>query len=446
MGERQEFERALSQLPASLAAVTETIPAIIFIHQGGRCRFVNSAAERILGYPREQLFQRHVWEFVHPDYQELVRDRAMKREAGMEVPVRYEFPVITRGREVRWLDCSARRIEFDGRPAVLVCALDITARKRMESDLRASEERFRQVIEQIREVFWMSDPSMDEILYISPSYEEIWGRTCASLYASPRDWLEAIHADDRERVRQAALTREAHGDYCEVYRIVRPDGSTRWIEDRAFPVRNEAGEVYRIAGIAEDITVRKQATERGAAFARLGLQLSGVSTPREAASIIVGIASDLLGWDACYLHLYSAKQNRILPVLTMDTIHGQRVRVRENSFTPDPSPLMLEVMKDGPRIVHREVQGTLGSPVPPLVRFGDRERLSACMMYVPIRHGLRNIGILSIQSYTPHSYTPADLDTLQALADHCVGALARIQATANLKQMEQQFLEFGARA
>jgi PAS domain S-box-containing protein len=94
------------------------------------------------------------------------------------------------------------------------------------------------------------------MLYVSPAYEEIWGRSVASLLASPRDWIDAIHADDRERVLQA-LPRQARGEYAEEYRIVRPDGEVRWIRDRAFPVLGEGREVHRIVGIAEDITDRK---------------------------------------------------------------------------------------------------------------------------------------------------------------------------------------------
>ncbi|MGH7252024.1 MAG: PAS domain S-box protein [Nitrospiraceae bacterium] len=132
-------------------------------------------------------------------------------------------------------------------------------RRRAEDALRESEERFRQVAENIREVFWMTDPEKTRIIYISPGYEQIWGRTCQSLYTEPRSWLDAIHPDDRTRVREAALTRQASGDYDEEYRVVRPDGSTRWIHDQAFPVRDESGKTYRVTGIAEDITERKQA-------------------------------------------------------------------------------------------------------------------------------------------------------------------------------------------
>lgn len=138
---------------------------------------------------------------------------------------------------------------------------DITERKRADEALRESQERFRQLAENIQEVFWMTDPRKTQMLYVSRGYEEIWGRTRESLYASPRSWLDAIHPDDRARVLEAALTKQADGTYDEIYRIVRPDGTIRWIQDQAFPVRDESGTPYRIAGIATDITAHQQAQE-----------------------------------------------------------------------------------------------------------------------------------------------------------------------------------------
>lgn len=139
--------------------------------------------------------------------------------------------------------------------------MDITERNKIETALRESEEQFRQVTEHIQEVFWLSDTLKNEVLYVSPAYASIWGRSCESLYRSPRSWLEAIHPEDRERVWEAALTKQAAGTYDEEYRIVRPDGSVRWIRDRAFPVHDSSGAVSRIAGVADDITEHKRAEE-----------------------------------------------------------------------------------------------------------------------------------------------------------------------------------------
>jgi PAS domain S-box-containing protein len=128
--------------------------------------------------------------------------------------------------------------------------------------LRESEERFRQFAENITKVFWMTDPAMSQMLYVSPAYQKIWGRTCASLYASPRDWLAAVHPEDRERISQAAAQMAVFCDYNVEYRIIRPDQTECWIRDRRFQVRNAAGQVYRIVGTAEDITERKKLEEQ----------------------------------------------------------------------------------------------------------------------------------------------------------------------------------------
>jgi PAS domain S-box-containing protein len=127
---------------------------------------------------------------------------------------------------------------------------------RAEIILRESEERFRQMAEHIEAVFWMTDPRKEQMLYISPAYETIWGRSCANLYASPQEWMEAVHPEDRDRIKAAAKEKQVQGQYDEEFRIVRPDGEIRWIRDRAFPIRDHQGAVYRVAGVAHDITDR----------------------------------------------------------------------------------------------------------------------------------------------------------------------------------------------
>jgi PAS domain S-box-containing protein len=130
-----------------------------------------------------------------------------------------------------------------------------------EQALRESAQRLRQLTENIREVFWITSADGREMVYVSPAYEEIWGRTCQSLYKQPTDWSNAIHAEDRDRVTKAFFQGTSQAGFNEEYRIVRPDSSLRWIWDRGFPIRNDAGEVHRIAGIAEDITERKRAED-----------------------------------------------------------------------------------------------------------------------------------------------------------------------------------------
>jgi PAS domain S-box-containing protein len=102
----------------------------------------------------------------------------------------------------------------------------------------------------------------NQVIYVSPAYERIWGRTRATLYESPRSWLDAIHPDDRAQILRAAKAAQTGTGYDEIYRIQRPDGAVRWIHDRAFPVRGTEGEIVRVVGTAEDITEQRQLEEQ----------------------------------------------------------------------------------------------------------------------------------------------------------------------------------------
>ncbi|MGH7484345.1 MAG: PAS domain-containing hybrid sensor histidine kinase/response regulator, partial [bacterium] len=137
---------------------------------------------------------------------------------------------------------------------------DITERRIAEEQLRESEQRFRQIAETIRDVFFIQEPTSSHMFYVSPAYEEIWGRTCESLYEQPASWAEHIHPDDRAYAyEQFTAGRFTGFDY--EYRIVRPDGDIRWIRARGFPVLDNDGKPYRTAGVAADITEHKQAQD-----------------------------------------------------------------------------------------------------------------------------------------------------------------------------------------
>jgi PAS domain S-box-containing protein len=135
---------------------------------------------------------------------------------------------------------------------------EISDRKQTEEQLRKTMQQLRQLAENISDAFWMRDSEETRMVYVSPAYEKIWGRSCKDLYQSPDAWLRAIHPEDREQIAQAMLTKQTTGEYNQEYRIFRPDGTLRWIRDRAFPIRDSSGKVTRIVGIAEDVTDRRR--------------------------------------------------------------------------------------------------------------------------------------------------------------------------------------------
>lgn len=139
---------------------------------------------------------------------------------------------------------------------------EVAQRRQAEFTLRDREAQFRQLAENIREVFFVMDVHFRETLYINPAYEEIWGRSCQSLYEKPSSFLEPIPLDDRKRLVESILhTQKGELTPDIEFRVIRPNGDLRWVLVQAVPIRNERGDVYRISGVALDITERKRVQE-----------------------------------------------------------------------------------------------------------------------------------------------------------------------------------------
>jgi PAS domain S-box-containing protein len=128
--------------------------------------------------------------------------------------------------------------------------------------LDESDSRFRQIADNLSSVVWLSDPNFQRLLYVNLAYERLWGRSPAQLYVDADSFIEGVHPSDREAVHDA-LARMSDGSSDVEFRIIRPDGTVRWVMGRGFPVRDESGRVFRMAGIIEDITEQHQyLTER----------------------------------------------------------------------------------------------------------------------------------------------------------------------------------------
>ena len=186
------------------------------------------------------------------------------REFEEDVPFLMVSGIVEEGAAIEVMRAGAHDFLSKDQLARLVPALERELRdsaiRRSQAgtrrDLEMSETRFREFAEHIRDVFWVSDPEKTEVEYVSPAYEEVWGRSREELYRDPMSWFEAVHPEDSDRVR-ADLALQTTGGYEVQYRILRPDGQVRWIWDRAFPILDDQGRAIRIVGTAEDITERK---------------------------------------------------------------------------------------------------------------------------------------------------------------------------------------------
>jgi PAS domain S-box-containing protein len=202
-----------------------------------------------------------------------------------------------------WLLLTATPIAAGLVNGVIVMHVDITAEKIAEESLRASEARFRQMAEHIRDVFFLEDVESKRLLYVNPAYAAIWGRSCESLYEKPQSWLDAIHPDDRAAIEHRYRDAMSAAQFEFEFRIVRPDGSIRWIQTRGFPVHDASGKIARVTGIARDITESKwaardlQQSERRFSDMLDNVEMAAVMLDREARiTYCNGYLLRLTGW------------------------------------------------------------------------------------------------------------------------------------------------------
>lgn len=196
---------------------------------------------------------------IHPDDRQQVID-AVHACIERDVPYDIEHRVVWPDGSVRWLlERGGTTRGTRGEPLhMLGIVQDITERKQAAKSLAESEALFREFAENTDDVFWVRDLRSNRMIYANPAYGKIWGRSCAALLANPLDFLDTVHPDDLDSVREGML-RQQRGEYFNRnYRIIRTDGQIRWVHVQAFPIRNSAGVVYRIGGLARDITRQQQ--------------------------------------------------------------------------------------------------------------------------------------------------------------------------------------------
>jgi len=327
-----------------------------------------------------------------------------------------------------------------------VAAYELGKRRAAEIALRESEERFQQLVENIQQVFWMREAQTNQILYISLAYEAVWGRSRTSLYEDSQSFLEGVHPDDREGVRRARA-QPAEQSFEIEYRVIHLDGTTRWLRSHSFPIYDERGQVYRIAGIAEDITERKQAetalqetnarlgaglaelerrTREISSLSEMGELLQACQTTVEAYSVIGKLIQQLFPDEIGRLYMISASRNLVEAIAAWGPIPDDEV-----VFTPDD----CWALRRGH--LHR-VEPNAATPVcrhvvtPP----------PAAFVCVPLIAQGEALGLLHIRRVSAvqangeqpgHHFTEARLQLAQTAADSIALALANLKLRESLR-------------
>ena len=253
--ERQRGEAALTASEAHYRTILENVGDSVFVTDlEGHYLDVNPQACRLTGHTREELLEIGVTDTYVPEDRVTAAIRIAEIGAG-RVNV-FTRRMLRKDGTVVLVEGSASLLP-DGRG--ISTFRDITDRARAEDQIRESEQRFRELAENVREVFFIVDPATGLALYVNPAYERVFGHSREHAYTTPYAWAEAVHPEDRA----TALTNESSaseaGESRPVeYRVVRPDSTIRWVRGQAIRVRNAAGEITRLVGTAEDITELKR--------------------------------------------------------------------------------------------------------------------------------------------------------------------------------------------
>jgi PAS domain S-box-containing protein len=242
--------------------VTNTIDQVFWMTDPKKSDqlFISKAYEKIWGRSLESLKEdpESFLKAIHEEDRKKVID-ALPNQIHGTYDIEYRV-ISEKDGKTRWVNDKAFPVKnADGQVYRVVGTVkDITEEKRLIEELKESDEKFFQVTNHIDDVFWMTDPKKSDQLFISKAYETIWGRSLESLREDPESFLKAIHEEDRKKVLDA-LPNQIHGTYDIEYRVIsKKDGKTRWVNDKAFPVKNALGQIYRVVGIVKDITEEKR--------------------------------------------------------------------------------------------------------------------------------------------------------------------------------------------
>ena len=307
-------------------------------------------------------------------------------------------------------------------------------RRAAEAELAAREKYFRALTDNALDVVTLLDVT-GAFLYSSPSVRMTRGYTPEEL--TGQSAFSRIHPDDLPEVLKAFQFSLAHPEQVLTltFRFRHQNGS--WIHlESVGQNRISDPDIAALVINSRDLTERKRIERRSNVLSALGRSLSSVSCPREAAEVIRDAVDQLFVWDAFTLDLYNEPRDEMRAILNMDTIGGRHVVVETSGGRHKASGLSRRIMEHGAELIR------VPEPVQMLAdahAFGDTSRPSACLLFEPIRGRQNVVGLLSIQSYTPDLYAERDLGTLQTLADHCGGALERINAAGALCEREQRF-------
>ena len=317
--------------------------------------------------------------------------------------------------------------------------------------LLVSEARFRELAENVESVFYNRDRASGRFLYVSPAYEELWGRRIDSLDGQPDSLGRGVHPDDQAQLAQAAQVQASgHSTHLE-YRIIRPDGTLRWIRDHAYPVANAAGVVERLVGTARDITDRKLADLELARTHRALQMLSRcnetvIRVDDEAGLLdeVCRLAVDLGGYRMAWVGFaLNDEAGSIVPMARAGHDDGYLASIKLSWH--DSEEIGRGPAGEAIRSGQPQQRSDISQPdahfnwlVPALQR-GYRSTLM-----LPLRDGTHTFGLLGLYATEVQHFATEEVKLLQDMADNLAFGISSVRTRLERKRAQQDVLRFNA--
>ena len=257
-GDRPQVEAEFNESWLQLQAILDHTSLVVFVKDlDGRYLLINRKFVELFELSLEEVRGKTDFDVFPDEIASVFREndrRVLYRKDSMV----FEEHVLHRDGSHTYISERFLLYRASGEPyAVCGISTDITERKRVEAALHESETRFRQLADNMPHCFWILDASTWKTLYVSPAFDHLWGHSRKQVYADSEIWFQSIHDADRDRVKRALMQSVSQGEYDEEYRVVRPDGSIRWVHDHGVPICDQGDRVIRVVGLAQDITDRK---------------------------------------------------------------------------------------------------------------------------------------------------------------------------------------------
>lgn len=263
--EKLKYQEELQASEKLFRTLAETTSTAIFVYQGTKFVYSNKAAQQISGYSEEEFLQKNFWDFIHPEYHEIVKQRGLARLRGENVPDNYEFKIICKDGSEKWLDFTAGLITWQGKVSAIGTAFDITKRKLLEIALKEREEKYRLISNLTSDYLFetkLNENNEIELYWVSGSFEKITGYNLED-YKKAGGWRGLLHPDDLEKDVQAFNQLCQNKPVSVEVRTFHKNGDIVWVRSSGHPIWDyNKNKLIGILGAVTDISENKKMMEQ----------------------------------------------------------------------------------------------------------------------------------------------------------------------------------------